>query len=629
MKKTLFALFLFTLFLRTEAQTYYVSPAGSDNAAGTSVATAWKTIAKVNSVALPPGAAVLFEGSQTFQGSLALDQADGNDPAHPVTISSYGNGKAKINSGAARGLYAYNTQGIILSDLVFEGGGMYTNNEDGLLFYTDLGGGVKLAEISLENIEVSQYGKTGIFFQATSISNTGFRNVAVDGVHVHHVKKDGIVTRGFTMQSHTGWAHENIIIRNSEIDNVSGYADNGSHRGSGIIMAQVNGGLIEKCAAHHNGAGNTHCGGPGGIWAWDCNNVIIQFCESYKNSSGTGCDGLGFDLDGGVTNSVMQYNYSHDNDGAGYLLGQYDYARGWSNNVVRYNISENDGRTNGGGFTLFKGPGTTMSGCRIYNNTVYTSSTPGNSGTGCFTIIDWYSGINDIEVYNNIFQSAGGAYLVDIPVGYSAAFAGNLYWSSGAAFRISYQGNMYGSLAAWRSATGCEQAGALSTGVSANPLLGNAGAGVILYPAATTQLSAYQLGAGSPAVDAGMDLSALFGIATGTQDYFGNPALSGTAGDIGAHERTSGMTTGITRPSETQLVCYPNPVQAGEPIRLGGIAPPYTCELFSISGACVWRSRETAAGEMQVPTTSLSPGPYLVVAVDASGRRKTFKMIVQ
>ena len=50
-----------------------------------------------------------------------------------------------------------------------------------------------------------------------------------------------------------------------------------------------------------------------------------------------------------MTNSVMQYNYSHDNDGAGYGLYQGSTSAPWSNNVVRYNISQNDGRKNGYG----------------------------------------------------------------------------------------------------------------------------------------------------------------------------------------------------------------------------------------------------------------------------------------
>src|SRR3712207_8524244 len=45
-------------------------------------------------------------------------------------------------------------------------------------------------------------------------------------------------------------------------------------------------------------------------------------------------------------NSIMQYNYSHDNYGAGYLLARYSSAPAMSNLTIRYNISENDGRKN-------------------------------------------------------------------------------------------------------------------------------------------------------------------------------------------------------------------------------------------------------------------------------------------
>ena len=60
-------------------------------------------------------------------------------------------------------------------------------------------------------------------------------------------------------------------------------------------------------------------------------------------------DGDGFDLDGGVTNSVIQYCYSHDNDGPGLMLYGYTDAgvATWNNNTIRYCVSQNDavGRT--------------------------------------------------------------------------------------------------------------------------------------------------------------------------------------------------------------------------------------------------------------------------------------------
>src|SRR6185436_14166755 len=76
----------------------------------------------------------------------------------------------------------------------------------------------------------------------------------------------------------------------------------------------------------------------------------------------------GFDLDGGVTNSVMQYNYSHGNDGAGFLLAQFANAKPFSGNVVRYNISQADGRKNGYGGVHAFGP---INSTQVYNNTIF------------------------------------------------------------------------------------------------------------------------------------------------------------------------------------------------------------------------------------------------------------------
>src|SRR6185436_921799 len=120
----------------------------------------------------------------------------------------------------------------------------------------------------------------------------------------------------------------------------------GRNSGSGIIVGDTDVATIERSVAWNNGKNcNYTNGGPIGIWAWDSNAVTIQYNESYSNQTGSSSlDGGGFDLDGGVTNSIMQYNYSHDNDGAGYLLYQFNGARPFGNNTVRYNISQNDAR---------------------------------------------------------------------------------------------------------------------------------------------------------------------------------------------------------------------------------------------------------------------------------------------
>ena len=83
-------------------------------------------------------------------------------------------------------------------------------------------------------------------------------------------------------------------------------------------------------------------------------------------------DGGGFDIDGGCEFCVLQYNYSHDNDGPGLMVYTYPYAsfrdRG---NIVRYNLSENDSRRSRTYAGLWiRADGRTMSGVDVHDNTI-------------------------------------------------------------------------------------------------------------------------------------------------------------------------------------------------------------------------------------------------------------------
>lgn len=83
-----------TLADHAHAATFYVSPSGDDGRVGTSPATAWRTLAKVNGTQLQPGDSVLLEGGRTFAGPL-VPWGSGR-PGSPITYSSYGQGRATI-----------------------------------------------------------------------------------------------------------------------------------------------------------------------------------------------------------------------------------------------------------------------------------------------------------------------------------------------------------------------------------------------------------------------------------------------------------------------------------------------------------------------------------------------------
>jgi hypothetical protein len=91
-----FVLTAFALWaLPAGATTFYVSPSGSDGAAGTSAATAWRTVGKVNDSTVQPGDTVLFQGGATFGDSPLFPRGSGTATA-PITYASYGGGRATI-----------------------------------------------------------------------------------------------------------------------------------------------------------------------------------------------------------------------------------------------------------------------------------------------------------------------------------------------------------------------------------------------------------------------------------------------------------------------------------------------------------------------------------------------------
>lgn len=551
-----------TIFSTVTATNYYVSATGNDGNAGTTPATAWLTFTNVNTTIFAPGDSLLLEGGSTFTGTINLDANDADGGAlNPFVISSYGVGHASIDAGNSFGIYVYNTGGVDIRNLTIVGSGMNVNNEYGVRFVNDLAGNIKKEYIRLRNLTVSGFGEVGISFLGDN-GNSGFNNVTVSYCTVHDCLDRGIDMWGDFDQTKTGYAHSNLLVEHCEVYNIIGY-NKGEHSGNGIVMSDVQNALIEYCVAHDSGSGNTNCGGPVGVWFWDSDQVTIQYCEAYNMSSGSGagCDGGGFDLDGGVTNGTMQYNYSHDNDGGGFLIGQFWDARPMSNIICRYNISENDGATNGGSIYLFNISTGSINTVQIYNNTCYLDNPAGNPGAANFLMANYSPGFNDIDVYNNIFYSTGGVPLVSIPagVGFDADFYGNLYYATGA-FDIDYKGTNYGSLAAFRTGSGKEIWNTANTGVQGNPGLVLPGTGVTIgYGNPLTNLFEYHLLPTALALDNGLDLTTEFGLTIGIQDFFGNPALSGTSQDIGAYETQTLLPSlktalsGIASPHQIEL----------------------------------------------------------------------------
>jgi len=459
---------------------------------------------------------------------------------HPVTIGSYGTGRAVIRSGSENGLYAKNTSGFVVKDLIFNGAGADVDGTfSGIHFFTDLDS-IKPEHIRIDNVDVSGYRWDGIGIYGERQGAGGFRDVRIMNAEVHDNGDKGISVAG--PQPSGDWGHKNIYVGYCRVYNIRGISGKSGHSGNGIILSSVDGGIIEYCTAYNNGefSDDPETGGPIGIWFWDTRDGIIQFCESYDNKTGNKADGGGFDLDGGCVNCIMQYNYSHGNHGAGYGIYQYRTARKFRDNVIRYNISENDGIKNKyGGINIWS---TSSSGgiqnTKIYNNTIIVS--PQTRGAGICELPDeeGTSFVYDTEIYNNIIVSSAGKRLVDIPYpGDRWAFKGNCYWTYDGDIEIRWGDEIFNSLKAWRKATDQERHNGEDAGYQTDPELTNLGHIIIVDdPGQLQNLNAYHLKQSSDLIDQGLDLNSVFGIEVGSRDFFGTPIPGGRRFDIGAYE---------------------------------------------------------------------------------------------
>jgi hypothetical protein len=526
------SLFLFAVLGRCFAATYYVSSTGKDTNSGTTTTAPWQTLTRVNAQAFKQGDIVLLNSQSAFSGRLQVT-------ASGLTVDSYGGGRATINGGAGGAVYIYDAQSTTVRNLILKGGWnadtQSGNSNTGLMAFCDKPGNVQLNGLTVNNVESYGFAQYGILLASTptDASKSGFSNVQILNCKAHDNGLGGIASYGYFNAGSTAYAHHNVTVDHCvayKNRGVLGYTNNS---GSGIVLGDVQNATVNRCTAYSNGdLNNFGGGGPVGIWTWDSDHVTVQSCESYQNHSQTG-DGDGFDLDGGTTNCTLQYNYSHENDGAGYLIAEFDGARPLHGLTVRYNISQNDARKNSFGLIHVWNGGPGISDCDIYNNSVYVAS----HGTPAIYGVRLDTPTSGVRVRNNIFFVNAGIPLVYIAAGQtSASFLGNDYWANGAPVSIIDSGVTYPSVAAWRTATGQEKIGSTLTGASvdAHFLARNQGPSVNNADLLESLVYAYRLAASSPVLTTGLDLHARFGTVVGTRDFYGNTLPSSGAFAVGA-----------------------------------------------------------------------------------------------
>lgn len=408
--------------------TYYVDPATGDDAnTGTSEAQPWASLAKLDRV-FHPGDRILLRRGATFEGARAALAFRGSGTAErPIIVSAYGEGAPpKLDAaGEVENVVSLDNQEYVTisnleitnTDPAFDSSfalNASTNREKNLravnVSARDFGvvRGIRISDLYIHDINGNLAAKWngGIFFDvAAQVAGGELRGIPTkyDGVRVERNVLERVDRSGIKLVS-SAWANQSlvnnpatplnwfpstdVVVRDNQLRYMGGDA---------ITVRDTDGALVEYNLARHARYQNT--GYNAGIWPFQTTNTVVQNNE-VSHTHGVQ-DGQGLDADHVSSYTVMQYNYSHDNEG-GFML----IINGFPHTAptIRYNISQNDADKT---FEFARG---TAAGTMIYNNTISSDTKLQGPRGGVLDLANSAAGTGNREIFifNNVFNYPEG-----------------------------------------------------------------------------------------------------------------------------------------------------------------------------------------------------------------------------
>ncbi|MXV15782.1 hypothetical protein [Hufsiella ginkgonis] len=511
--------------------TYYVDNVnGNDGNNGLSTTTAWKNISKVNSVTFAPGNQILFKAGGSWTNRLA--PAGSGTSGSPIVIGSYGSGaKPKINgAGVANGTICLTNQeyweirdievtnynaseegGISLATWESNNLSNYANatlpaqavnNNTAklgiLVTASDMG---QVDHIYLQNVTIHGVNGTidqddegskengGLAFRITGTgTQTWYNDILVENCTFTHIDRTGAFTSSTwddrTFTSNTNWKPGlNIIFRNNTFSNIGANAM--IVRVADHPLMEHN--LFDHCAIKISGNAAFNFNTDYAKWQYN----ECRFTKANIDDRDAG----GLDADYKTKNTIIQYNYLHDNDYGMLITGGGNSFN--DQTQVKYNIIENDGKyahPSNGKFAVKVAGATTNA--QIYNNVI--NSQAGWTNYNIVVHSQWTVWPSNTSYYNNIIRNAAASSAYVFGGSTGNVFDYNIFNMNTATNQPSQVHNVTGLVK-----------------------FVNPGAG---------DPNGYKLQSGSVALLAGKVITG-----NGGKDYFGNPVSSTTAPNIGAY----------------------------------------------------------------------------------------------
>lgn len=559
---------------------YYIDgTAGRDAAAGTSPATAWRTLGKANARTFQPGDRILLKAGTQWQNEQLWPKGSGRAGA-PITISAYGDAGARRPYIATNGNVPnpFNADGTKNPQTVGRTGAIVLRNQqfwhinnvelsnddnfasdittgtyvrDGIMvsINADLfpaGADTIMDNFRINNVYVhdldgpstwqrmhyggvnfqvfgsksyKSYPAGGYYFKDVRIENNTFTKVELHAVQFafNWFAADGTDAGQYDESGkfHEGW--EQLWVRTRDLYSRDVYI--GHNYAESVGQGAIQLANTQRMTVEYNEVNGflaRYSAVSCGLYLWAGADSVMQFNEVYGGPDNE-FDGTPWDLEYTNFNVTYQFNYSHDN-AAGWMA----YMGNSSNSVARYNLSVND---NG---VLVKNMLSTN-----YSPTYFTNNTFVYDGADLDYVHD-ETFLSPVYFLNNIFYNT------------SPTATTTWYRRSGALRQAVFSNNDFYE----KSGTHSTQEPADARGLRVDPrFVGDpakyvTGAGVDQIRTAAAH---FALKPDSPLINAGR-----YNPHLGTQDFLGTHIYYGSAPDIGIAEAPVG--TRVDNPVDTDPV---------------------------------------------------------------------------